>query len=144
MSLLVVRTESSYGGLGLEILEDCPEADVLVVCCGGGGLLAGTAAAVKAAKPSIRVIGVEPEGAPGMYLSRRQGTPASGFPIDTIAAGLAPPFAGAITFRHVQEHVDDLVLVTDSEIRAAMRTLYEDMGQVVEPSVGLLPCLDPP
>ena len=105
----------------------------MVVCCGGGGLLSGVATAVKSLKPDIRVIGVEPKGAPGLYLSRQQGSPASGFDLDTIAAGLAPPFAGDLTHAHVTKYVDDLILVTDEEIRKGMQCCF-GMGLVVEPS----------
>ncbi len=69
-----------------------------------------------------------------MYLSRQQGHPASGFPTSTIAAGLAPPFCGEHTFRHAQEFVDDVVLVSDEDMCHSMKLLY-GAGIVAEPSV---------
>ena len=116
-----------HASCGLEILEDCPDVDVVVVCVGGGGLIAGIAAAVKLAGSKARVIGVEPTGAPSMHMSRASGQPEwcpDGGKTDTIAEGLAPPFAGHAAFKHIEAFVDDLVLVTDDEMREATRVLF--------------------
>ena len=134
---------AGHGSAGLEILEDCPDVDVVVVCCGGGGLLAGVSAAIKqaqeaAAPPggggqSTRVVGVEPEGAPTMYLSLQEGLAVSKGDVRSVAAGLCPPYAGENTFQHVKKYVEDVVLVSDAEIIEATRALYS-VGLLVEPS----------
>src|SRR5215813_12489926 len=93
---------AGQGTVGLEILEQVPAVGIVVVPVGGGGLISGIAAAVKLQHPSVRVVGVEPEGADAMSRSLEQGAPAHLDKVDTIADGLAPPFAGEHTFRHVQ------------------------------------------
>src|SRR5690606_16601818 len=85
---------AGQGTVGLEILEDAPDADVVVVPIGGGGLISGIATAAKALRPTIRVIGIEPEGAAGMTLALRDGAPTRLERIDTVADGLAAPAAG--------------------------------------------------
>ena len=90
---------AGHGSLGLEILEDVPDVDVIVLCCGGGGLLAGVAAAIKLNKPSCKVFGVEPETANTMQRSLLEGSPVTMPSSRSIAAGLAPPFAGQNAFR---------------------------------------------
>jgi len=110
---------AGYASAGLEILEEVPEPDVVILCCGGGGLLSGVAAAIKLlGDKTTRIFGVEPEGAPTMYLSKQHGHAVSIKSTNTIAAGLAPPYAGTYTFRHVQEFVEDIILVTDEEIKS--------------------------
>jgi threonine dehydratase len=106
---------------GVEIVEQVPDMDVLVVPVGGGGLIAGVAAAVKQMRPEVRVFGVEPTGADSMYQSLKLGRPVvlDGGP-KTIADGLASPHAGELNFEIVRQLVDDVVLVTDDEIAAAM------------------------
>ncbi len=116
---------AGHGTVGLEIIEDVPEAATVVVPIGGGGLISGVALAVKASCPHARVIGVEPEGAPAMWLSRRQGHAARLDKAQTIADGLAAPYAGQLNFALVQRYVDDLVLVSDDEIRQAMALILE-------------------
>ncbi|MGH0139031.1 UNVERIFIED_CONTAM: hypothetical protein FKN15_068162 [Acipenser sinensis] len=124
---------AGHGSLGLEILEVIPNPDVVVLCCGGGGLLAGVAAAIKLSNcNSTMIYGVEPEGACTMYTSFIEKNPVS-MDAKSIAAGLAPPFAGAITFQICQQYVEEIVLVKDDEIKAAVSTLYR-AGIVVEPS----------
>mmetsp|Transcript_58332 Transcript_58332/g.155916 ORF Transcript_58332/g.155916 Transcript_58332/m.155916 type:complete len:334 (-) Transcript_58332:12-1013(-) len=123
-----------HASCGLEILEDVPDVDIVVVCCGGGGLLAGVAAAVKLKKGSqTQVIGVEPEGACSMHLSFTKGEHSWCEKLDTICHGLAPPFAGKATYNHAKTFVDQVVLVTDDEVRQAVKRLYE-LGLVVEAS----------
>ncbi|XP_065196836.1 L-threonine dehydratase catabolic TdcB-like [Sycon ciliatum] len=133
---------AGHGSCGLEILNDCPDVDVVIVCCGGGGILSGVAAAVKHATlvpgtamfgRDIHVYGVEPEGAPKMHQSLQDGRPATCCNAKSIATGLSPPMAGDLTLEHVQTFVEEVVLVTDDEIVAAMKALYS-CGQVVEPS----------
>jgi threonine dehydratase len=105
-----------------------------VVCIGGGGLLAGSAIAAKAHNPSLRVFGVEPEQANDTWLSFREGRRVSIPPPDTIADGLRPPQPGKLTFPIVQSLVEDIVLVSEEEIKAAMQFLLMRMKILVEPS----------
>lgn len=112
-----------------------PEKDIVVVCCGGGGLLAGIASAIKLSGSNAKVIGVEPEGANSMCLSKISGSP-EWMPdgkTNTIAHGLAPPFAGRACYNHVHRFVDEMVTVTDEEMRTATRELFKS-GIVAEVS----------
>jgi len=125
---------AGHGTVGLEIVEDDPEVDTVVCGIGGGGLISGIATAVKAMRPEVRVLGVEPVGAPAMTFALERGEPVRLASIDTIADGLAAPFAGALNLEIVREHVDAVVLVTDREIVRAMRFLLERAKLVVEPA----------
>ena len=128
------RLIAGHGSLGLELLEHGPAPDLVLVPVGGGGLLAGVAAALKLKSPATRVVGVEPEGAPSLYRSLRSGAPERLDKVDTIADGLAAPFAGAHCLRHAQAFVDELVLVSDAEIAAALRLILERCKLLVEPA----------
>ena len=128
------QTIAGQGTVGLEILEDLPDVETVVVGIGGGGLISGVAVAIKQMRPVARVVGVEPTGAAVMHLSRAQGSPARLEKMSTIADGLAAPFAGARNFEIVQKYVDDLVLVDDAGIRAAMRILLERCKVLAEPA----------
>jgi len=125
---------AGQGTLGLEILEDAPEVDAVVVGVGGGGLISGIATALKAEKPGVKVIGVEPEGASAMSQSLRRGQPVHLDRVDTIADGLAAPFAGQHTLAHVQRYVDDMVIVSDQQIVEAMGLILERCKVVAEPA----------
>ena len=125
---------AGQGTVGLEILEQVPAVGIVVVPVGGGGLVSGVAAAVKLQRPSVRVVGVEPEGADAMSRSIEQGAPAHLESVDTIADGLAPPFAGEYTFQHVRHFVDEIVRVTDAEIINAVRVLIQRCKLAAEPS----------
>jgi threonine dehydratase len=127
-------TVAGQGTLGLEVLEDVPDADVVVAGIGGGGLASGIAVAVKALRPAARVVGVEPVGAAAMRRSLDEGRPARLDRIDTIADGLAPPFVGDLNFEILRRLADDVVLVTDDEIRSAMRFLLERCKTLAEPA----------
>lgn len=131
-----LRVIAGQGTVGLEIVEDVPDVDVVLVACGGGGLLSGVAAAVKQLKPSARVIGIEPEGANAMRLSLDARSPQRLAKLNTVADGLAAPFAGTHTLRHVQQFVDEVIVIPDSEIIAGMRILMERCKLFVEPSAG--------
>lgn len=122
------------GTVGMEILEDVPEADVVIAGVGGGGLISGVAAAVKAARPQARVIGVEPVGAAGMTRSLERGEPARLERLDTVADGLAAPFAGRHNLAHVQALVDGMLLVEDREIVEAMKVVLERCKVLPEPA----------
>ena len=120
--------------LGLEIVEDVPDVDLVIVGCGGGGLLSGVAAAVRQVRPTARVVGVEPSGADAMRQSIARGEPVRLAKIDTIADGLAAPFAGVHTLAHVQAFVDAMVLVEDAAILDAMRALMKRARILPEPA----------
>jgi threonine dehydratase len=120
--------------VGAEILEQTDIVDVIVVPVGGGGLISGIATAVKHANPDVRVIGVEPVGAAAMFDSMQAGRPARLAHLDTIADGLAAPYAGDLTYPIVRELVDDVVLVDDSEIAEAIGFLLNRTKLLVEPA----------
>jgi threonine dehydratase len=123
---------AGQGTVGLEILQDAPETDLLAVSIGGGGLIAGVAAAAKALKPEIRVIGVEPVGAPTLYESVKAGRVIELAEIRTVANTLAPRKSDPLNLAIIQENVDEIVLVTDDEMRAAARRLWFETGVAVE------------
>ena len=138
---------AGQGTAGLEIHEQLAEERVrrvdarpevgplalVLVPIGGGGLIAGVSAAIRALSPGTRIVGVEPEGAPKMRRSLDVGFPITLEQVDTIADGLKPVRPGDLTFAHVRENVDEVVLVDDESIRRAVVWCY---GQrlVVEPS----------
>ncbi|MFN8496687.1 MAG: threonine/serine dehydratase [Anaerolineae bacterium] len=122
------------GTVALEIIEDLPDVGTIVVGIGGGGLIAGVAVAVKTFHPRVRIIGVEPEGAPSMQRSLAVGHPVRLESVHTIADGLAPPYAGAPNFEIVRQYVDDVVLVDDTAIRDAMVLILERTKLLAEPS----------
>ncbi len=122
------------GTVGLEILEAAPDADYLFVSVGGGGLISGVATAAKLRKPALKVIGVEPAGAPVVARSLEAGRLVRLETIDTIADGLCPPFTGEHTVNRIRRFVDEMVMVSDDEILAAMRSILERVKVVAEPS----------
>lgn len=119
----------------LELVEQlCNPVDIVVVCCGGGGFLAGVALGLKLAGwTNCRIIGVEPENAPTMYEAFKEGKIVNTEVKNTIATGLAPPFAGEKCLEVVRAHVNEIVLVSEDEIKNAMKELY-NIGLVAEPS----------
>ena len=127
-------TIAGQGTTALELLEEIPGLDALVVCIGGGGLMSGCSIAAKALKPGIRIIGVEPEDGNDTYLSFRSGSRVEIPTPQTIADGLRAQRPGAITFPIIQKNVEDIVLVSDSEIRETMKFLLTRMKMLVEPS----------
>ena len=129
-----LNTIAGTGTLGLELLEDAPRVDVVICGIGGGGLISGVAAALKLTNPDIKLIGVEPEGAPGMTLALRKGEPVHMDSMNTIADGLAAPFVGHHNLNHVRAFVDDVVTVEDGEIIEAIRLLLERVKVVAEPA----------
>jgi threonine dehydratase len=122
------------GTLGLELLEQVPDADIIVVPVGGGGLVSGVAAAIRQSRPGVQVIGVEPVGAAKMTASLAAGHPVTLDRVSSIADGLMPTRPGDITFEHVQAFVDRIVTVTDAQIARAALWLFYEAKQVVEPS----------
>jgi threonine dehydratase len=119
---------AGQGTLALEMLADAPDLDQIVVPIGGGGLIAGVATALDA-----RVVGVEPEGAPTLTAALETGASARIEP-RSIADGLTAPFTGEGTLAVVRERVDEVVLVTDDEIREGLRFLYTRAKLACEPA----------
>jgi threonine dehydratase len=111
------------GTVGLEIVEQVPDVECVVVPIGGGGLMAGVICAVKALRPQCRVVGVELAAEPGMTRALAAGKPVPLKPPTTLADGLTPPFVGAVALEVAQQALDDLVLVSEEEIMEAMRAL---------------------
>jgi threonine dehydratase len=134
---------AGQGTTALELLEDAPDFDALVVCIGGGGLLAGCATIAKSIKPGIRIFGVEPELANDAALSMAAGERVTIPHPQSIADGLRSPSLGVLPFPVIQRHVERILLVSEAEIRATMRFLLERVKILVEPSgaVSLAPVL---
>lgn len=125
---------AGQGTIGLEILEQAPDVEVVYVPVGGGGLISGIATAIKETSPGVRVVGVEPVLDNDTYLSLRQGRRVSVERSNSLADGLRTTMPGELTFPVVQRYVDDIVLVSEEEIRRASRHLLERVHQAVEPS----------
>jgi threonine dehydratase len=125
---------AGQGTAGLEVLAQCPEVGAVYLPIGGGGLLSGVATAVKRSRPSVRVIGVEPEGAPTMKTAVAAGQPVTLPKTASIADGLLTIRAGDTTFAHAREFVDEFVLVPDEAIAKAVAWLFRHARLVVEPS----------
>jgi threonine dehydratase len=128
---------AGQGTIGLEILEDMPDVETVLSPVGGGGLISGVAAAIKLTNPKIKVIGVEPELAADAQASLRQGKIVQ-FPAEqvsrTLADGLRTQSIGPINFEHIRAYVDDIITVTEDEIRQAMKYLSANQATVAEPS----------
>jgi threonine dehydratase len=125
---------AGQGTIGLEILDQCPEVRTVYVPVSGGGLIAGVATAVKRSKPSVRIVAVEPAGAPKVTTSLRAGKPTTLETVSGIADGLLAVRPGDLTFPHIQAFVDEVVLVDDEAIVDAMRFLFSAARLVAEPS----------
>jgi threonine dehydratase len=128
---------AGQGSCGLEIIADRPEVDMVLAPVGGGGLLSGVAAAVKLTRPQVRVIGVEPELASDAAESFKAGVIVSftgGQTSRTAADGLRTQSVGVLNFAHLQAYVDDIVTVTEAQIREAMRRIIFAARLVPEPS----------
>lgn len=125
---------AGQGTLALEIVEQAPDVRTVVVPVGGGGLISGIAAGLAELAPSVRVVGVEADGAASMRASLDAGAPRELTSVATIADGIAVKSPSELTFAHVQAFVDDVVTVTDEEIGQAVVALLERAKSVVEPS----------
>lgn len=125
---------AGHGSLGLEILDQLGNVDIIVVGIGGGGLISGISAAVKLTKPDVRIFGVEPVGADSMRRSLDTGKAVKLNKVETIADGLGSPMAGETTFEFVKKYVDDVVIVSDDEITRAMNLLLSRCKLLTEPA----------
>jgi threonine dehydratase len=125
---------AGQGTCGLEILEQAPDVETVLVPTGGGGLLAGIAIAVKAVRPGVRVVGVQAAGAAAYPDSLRQGHPVALESMQTMADGIAVGLPGEITFGAVRDHVDDIVTVSEESMSRALLALVERAKMVVEPA----------
>jgi len=114
---------AGQGTIGLEILQDLPEVDVVLVPVGGGGLASGIALAMKSMRRSVRVIGVEPANAPSMAEALKQGKPTVVPVVPTLADGTAVGKSGSLTFSMVKELLDELITLSEEQIAEGMRTL---------------------
>ena len=123
---------AGQGTIGLEILEQLPDVEQIVVPIGGGGLISGIAFAVKQIKPACRVIGVQAAGAASMYISRHSGKPTELRSVSTIADGIAVKKPGDLTFDLCQRYVDEIVTVGEDEIASAILALMEGQKTVAE------------
>ena len=128
---------AGQGTMGLEILEEIPAVETVLVPVGGGGMISGVAAAIKLSRPAVKVIGVEPALAADAQASFRSGQVVN-LPAEevtrTMADGLRTQSIGAINFEHIRKFVDDIVTVSEDEIREAMRLLAENPRTIAEPS----------
>ena len=123
---------AGQGTLGLEILEQVPDVEQIIVPIGGGGLISGVAVAVKSMRPNVKVIGVQAATVPSMFVSRRNGEITTVKDGATIADGIHVLTPGDLTFKLVQEYVDDIVTVSEDEIAAAIVGLLEGPKTVAE------------
>lgn len=121
------------GTVGLELVDDLPEVDVVVVGVGGGGLISGIASAVKARRPSVRIVGVEPERSNAVSLALERNEVVTIQP-ESVADGLGAPFAGRWTLAITRRLLHDIVLLDDATILAGLRFALERLKQVVEPA----------
>lgn len=129
-----MHTVEGTATVGLELCKDIENLDVVIVPVGGGGLIAGIASAVKQLQPNCRVIGVEPVEAQGMAQSIRQGAPLNSVELSSIADSLSAPMHLPLTFSLAQQHVDEMVQVTDDQLRDAMKFMFAELKLAVEPA----------
>lgn len=123
---------AGQGTVGLEIVNEFADCDAVIVPIGGGGLISGVAYAIKALKPSIKVYGVQAQGAPSMYNSVNHGKIECLDAVSTIADGIAVKQPGENTYELVKKYVDDIAVVTDDEISSAILALIEKQKMIAE------------
>ena len=125
-----------HGSLGLEIMEDAPGIDAVFIPVGGGGLIGGVGSAIKAVDPSVRIYAVEPEGCPSLRSAVDQGQPIT-VECQTICDGVAVPYITDEMFPLLNELIDDVLLVSERSVRAAIRSLLWQNKMLVEPAGAL-------
>jgi threonine dehydratase len=133
---------AGQGTAGLEIMEELPDVDLVLVPIGGGGLISGISTAIKSLKPTAKVLGVEPEVAADAQASFRAGHIVK-FPVESVlstcADGLRAQYPGTMTFEHIRRFVDDVVTVSEDEIMQAVKALAHNPKTVAEPSGAVAP-----
>lgn len=129
-----IEVMAGQGTIGLEILDDLPTVDIVIVPAGGGGLLAGVAACIKQINPRVKVIGVQAEGAPAIAMSFAEKKHIATDDSKTIADGIAVKNPGTTTVELINQYADDVVTVSDADISSAILLLMERTKQVVEPA----------
>jgi threonine dehydratase len=123
---------AGQGTIGLEVLEQVPDVDVVVCGVGGGGIISGIALAIKETRPEVRIVGVESSALPAALRARQAGHPVVIPPAETIAEGIAVRKIGDTTFQHIERYVDELVTVSEEEIAAGVLLLLEREKTVAE------------
>ncbi|MFK7997515.1 MAG: threonine/serine dehydratase [Granulosicoccus sp.] len=129
-----IHTIEGTATVGMELCDDLPALDAVIVPVGGGGLIAGIALAVKQMQPQCQVIGVEPQGANGMQQSVQQGLPMDIVQVNTIADSLGAPMHAPLSFSFVEQYVDDMVCVSDQQMLEGMQQMFTQMKLAVEPA----------
>mgnify|MGYP001311796549 FL=1 len=125
---------AGHASIGMEILQQCPDVEQVLVPVSSGGVAGGVATAIKLQRPDVRVVGIQPEQANAAFLSVKEGKPVEIDNWDTIADGLSARRPGEFPFRHLQAYLDDIVLVSEREIANAFRTILFRAKQVGEPA----------
>ncbi|MYK98553.1 MAG: pyridoxal-phosphate dependent enzyme [Gemmatimonadetes bacterium] len=120
------------GTIGLEIVEDLPGVDAVVLPVGGGNLIAGVGTAIKATHPDVRLIGVQASNAPSVYRSWQEGRTVTTATCDTFAGGLATTYPGGLAFDVLKDRVDEMHLVTEEEMKRAIPVVLEHTGFIAE------------
>lgn len=123
---------AGQGTIGMEIMNEMNDVDAVIVPIGGGGLISGVACAIKSISPHVKVYGVQAAGAPSMYNAVHSGHMDALASVSTIADGIAVKKPGELTFQMVNEYVDDIALVTEDEIAAAILALIEKQKMIAE------------
>ena len=129
-----MHTLEGSGVVGLEMTEQMPPLDIVLLPIGGGGLCAGVAAALRQSWPNIHIVGVEPEGSSAMQRAFTEGKPVQLAYNKTIADSLAPPMTTEFTFKACRALLDDLILVSDEQIKEAMACVHTELKCAVEPA----------
>ena len=125
---------AGQGTIGLEIMEDLPDVDTVLVPIGGGGLISGISTAIKALKPNVRVIGVQAAACGAYYVSRQNGYPSEVTPRPTVADGLTAIRVSQFTYPIIEKYVDDIVVAEEEDIKEAVRVVAREAKLVAEPS----------
>ncbi|MSP48242.1 MAG: threonine/serine dehydratase [Alphaproteobacteria bacterium] len=120
------------GTLGLEVIDDLPDVDIVLAAIGGGGFISGVAAAIRASKPSVRIIGIEPTGAPTLHDSLKAGKLVTLDRIESKVSTLSARRSGQINLDLIAKHVERIVLITDDDMREAARWLWRELGIAAE------------
>lgn len=127
-----IKIITGQGTISFEILEELADTDLIICPIGGGGLISGVAIAAKLINPNVKILGVEPTSALGMYISEAKGMKVELTKVDTIADGVAVKSVGALDFQYVDKYVDDIFSVTESDIIEAIKYAYTKYNLVVE------------